>query len=125
MLYFQDVVSFNVEQARGDIHNIAIVLMAERGFSVQEAMDFVGDWYQSRSRHFVLLLDFLWGSQSDKDPGHVELRSYLLGLATWVTANYEWSFESQRFFGAQHKEIYEKKCVDLLPKRVTAAAAAS
>lgn len=96
--------------------------MNERGLSVQEAMDFVGDWYQSRSQHFIILLDFVLESHSDKDPGQADLKKYVLGLATWVTANYEWSFESQRFFGPLHKEVYDSKWVDLLPKRVTGAA---
>ncbi|GJJ12833.1 hypothetical protein Clacol_007078 [Clathrus columnatus] len=104
-----DVVSFNVEQARGDIHNIVIVLMNERDMTVQEAMDFVGDWYEARSKQFIILLNFVLENHSDKDPGQVDLKRYIRGLAIWVTANYEWSFESQRFFGSLHKEVYHHK----------------
>jgi hypothetical protein len=37
-----DIFSYNVEQSRGDTHNMICVVMQEQGLSVQEAYDFVG-----------------------------------------------------------------------------------
>jgi hypothetical protein len=37
-----DIFSYNVEQARGDTHNMICVVMREQGLSLQEAVDFVG-----------------------------------------------------------------------------------
>ncbi|GJJ12837.1 hypothetical protein Clacol_007082 [Clathrus columnatus] len=115
-----DIVSFNVEQARGDIHNFIIVLMNQHNLSIQQAMDLAGNWYKTRARQFLDLHNFLLESHSDNDPGQANLKVYIRGIANWVTANYEWSFESQRFFGALHREVYRSGVVDLLPRCVTA-----
>ncbi|KAJ7899013.1 isoprenoid synthase domain-containing protein [Mycena leptocephala] len=67
-----DILSINAEQAGGDIHNAAIVVMQdpEQTLSIQDTMDFVGAWYQI----------------------------YVATIANWVTSNYEWSLRSGRYF---------------------------
>ncbi|KAF9465679.1 terpenoid synthase [Collybia nuda] len=111
-----DIVSFNVEQARGDIHNLVIVLMdGDEKLGVQAAMDMVGDWYRQRCRDFIEGLKRL----PSVDGGDYEvlcLHQYAWGLGNWVTANYEWSFESHRFFGERNKEVKESRVVELLPR---------
>ncbi|OBZ72574.1 Alpha-muurolene synthase [Grifola frondosa] len=37
-----DIFSYNVEQARRDTHNMIVVVMQEQGFTLQEAINFVG-----------------------------------------------------------------------------------
>jgi hypothetical protein len=38
----QDIFSYNVEQARGDTHNMICVVMQEQALDLQTAVDFVG-----------------------------------------------------------------------------------
>ncbi|KAF9465703.1 isoprenoid synthase domain-containing protein [Collybia nuda] len=111
-----DIVSFNVEQARGDIHNLVIVLMnGNENLGVQAAMDLVGDWYRERSREFIEGLKRL-PRVDEGDYEILSLHQYAWGLGNWVTANYEWSFQSQRFFGERNGEAMKHSVVELLPK---------
>ncbi|PPQ77846.1 hypothetical protein CVT25_015339 [Psilocybe cyanescens] len=112
-----DIVSFNVEQARGDIHNAVIVLMEKQKLSIQEAMDFVDEWYQRRSSKFIDIMKEMEETLDESDRMQRDLKIYIKGLAQWVTANYEWSFETSRFFGPHHKDIYKARAVALMPKR--------
>ncbi|KAG1855559.1 hypothetical protein F4604DRAFT_1800033, partial [Suillus subluteus] len=41
---------------------------------------------------------------------------YCDGLGNWVCSNYEWNFESERYFGTKGPEIQSKKCMTLMPK---------
>lgn len=105
-----------MEQARGDIHNLIIVLIdGNERLTVQETMDKVGEWYKQRGRDFGEVLKQL----PSADDGNYEilcLHEYARGLGNWVTANYEWSFESHRFFGEQNNEVLKHQIVELLPK---------
>ncbi|KAJ7644908.1 isoprenoid synthase domain-containing protein [Roridomyces roridus] len=90
-----DILSFNVEQARGDIHNAVIVAMKEHGLSVQAAMDFIGAWYHRNTDEFCALMRDL---PECKDlETRSQLKKYVAGLADWVTANYEWCLRSRRY----------------------------
>lgn len=88
--------SFNVEQARGDFHNIVIMLIRNSGISIQEAMDIVGEWYKKRCNDFVQLSEEL-PCVSDSAVNQ-QLKAYVWGLGNWVTGNYEWSLSSRRYF---------------------------
>jgi hypothetical protein len=130
----QDVVSFNVEQARGDIHNLAIVLMDSRKIGVQESMNAVGEWYHERAREFVSSMNDLptsselFGKENANPQLDEDVRKYVWGLGNWVTANYEWSFESERFWGSAKLEESENGgheiVVELMQQQKVVAAAA-
>jgi len=111
-----DVVSFNVEQARGDIHNIVIVLINESGYGVQQAMDYVGQWYQGHIDRFLHIANQPPETGDKQIDGN--LKKYVWGLGYWITANYEWSFRSKRFFGTDH--VQKGAVVQLLPRRTSA-----
>ncbi|KAJ3561920.1 hypothetical protein NP233_g9901 [Leucocoprinus birnbaumii] len=104
-----DIVSFNVEQARGDIHNLIIVIMdGDEKIDVQMAMDMVGEWYRKRGRDFVECLNQLPVLLEGEGDSEIHrLHEYARGLGNWVTANYEWSFECRRFFGEHTMEVKE------------------
>ncbi|KAF8171625.1 isoprenoid synthase domain-containing protein [Mycena galopus ATCC 62051] len=91
-----DILSFNAEQARGDIHNAVIVVMHERGLSIQGAMDFIGVWYQETAEEFYTAMRDLplCGSITIRS----RVKMYFAGIANWVTSNYEWSLGSSRYF---------------------------
>lgn len=83
--------------------------------TVQAAMDMVGEWYKQRGRDFIECLKGL-PSVDDSNCEILCLHRYAWGLGNWITANYEWSFESHRFFGEQNSEVSKHGVVELLPK---------
>ncbi|KAJ7748701.1 isoprenoid synthase domain-containing protein, partial [Mycena metata] len=91
-----DVLSVNVEQARGDVHNAVIVVMQERRVTIQEALDFVGTWYQRKIHEFLTEMVNL--PQFDSITVRTGVKTYIAGIANWVTGNHEWSLESRRYF---------------------------
>jgi hypothetical protein len=119
------VVSFNVEQSRGDIHNMAIVLMHGENLSVQQAMNRVGEWYHQRTRDFVNAMADLPIVESKKV--QVDIQKYVWGLGNWVTANYEWSFESERFWNGMALDDEMKSghelMIELMPQQAITSSA--
>ena len=115
MIFEKDMLSFNVEQARGDIHNVVIVLMEERGFTIQQAMDYLSTWYHERADQFLTIKSSLTSCGNKEIDACVN--TYVEGLANWITGNYHWSFASKRFFGDKGAEIQRHGLVELLPKR--------
>ncbi|KAJ6457616.1 isoprenoid synthase domain-containing protein [Mycena sanguinolenta] len=94
-----DILSFNVEHARGDTHNAVFVVMHEHGLSIQDAMDFVGRWYRGKVEDFCTAMRDLPPCSSLYTRHHVKM--YATGIANWVTANYEWSLRSSRSPGVK------------------------
>ncbi|KAF8532360.1 isoprenoid synthase domain-containing protein [Gautieria morchelliformis] len=117
-----DIVSFNAEQARGDIHNAVIVVMNQYNFSVQEGMDYVCRWYHNRANEFMRAMTDLPECPDIKTRD--QLKEYVYGLGNWVTANYEWSFGSKRFFGNEIETVKETGKVLLRPANAQVAVAA-
>jgi len=114
-----DVYSYNVEQSRGDDgHNMVAVAMKERSLSVQGAMDYIGEETYKLASRFVTLSKQLptFGVDGDSKVSHA-VEQYVWGLGNWVTANIEWSFESERYFGTHGLEIMKHLKVELLPKQ--------
>ncbi|KAJ6455197.1 isoprenoid synthase domain-containing protein [Mycena sanguinolenta] len=107
-----DILSFNVEQARGATHNAVLVVMREQGLSVQDAMDFVGKWYCEAVE------EFLEAMRDVPQCGSVIIRTrvkmYFAGIANWVTSNYEWSLRSGRCFAADQDPLENGWIVPLL-----------
>lgn len=114
----QDVCSYNVEQARGDDdHNLITVIMKERGLDVQGAMDNLGTWHHERVTRFVAKFDNL-PSGSWAPEVEVELKEYAWGIGNWVTADIEWGFESQRYFGGHGPDVRAHQQITLLPRKI-------
>jgi len=107
-----DILSFNAEHARGDIHNAVIVVMHERGLSFQSAMDFVGAWYRETVEEFCIAMRDLPPCASVTIRNRVKM--YFAAIANWVTSNYEWSLRSRRYFPAGHDPLESGWVVPLL-----------
>ncbi|KAF7373063.1 Terpene cyclase [Mycena sanguinolenta] len=93
-----DILSFNVEQARKATHNAVVVVMHEHGLSVQDAMDFVGRWYCQTVEEFLEAMRDV--PPCDSVITRTRVKMYFAGIANWVTCNYEWSLRSGRYFAA-------------------------
>ncbi|KAF8266735.1 terpenoid synthase [Lactarius quietus] len=111
-----DIFSYNVEQSRGDDgHNIITVVMHQDKTDIQGAIDWVYDYYKAAVAKFMDLYE----NKIPKfgEPVDTELAQYVDGMAIWVRSNYQWSFESERYFGKKGPEIEQTRWVNLLPKQ--------
>ncbi|KIY70696.1 terpenoid synthase [Cylindrobasidium torrendii FP15055 ss-10] len=110
-----DLFSYNVEQSKGDNHNMIPVVMAQRGLRLQEAVDFVGDLCLECVDRFEADKAALpsWGPEID-----AQVETYVQGLADWMVGSLHWSFESERYFGKGGRQVKQSRVVNLLPPRV-------
>ncbi|KIJ15937.1 hypothetical protein PAXINDRAFT_180528 [Paxillus involutus ATCC 200175] len=109
-----DIFSYNVEQSKGHTHNMIDVVMDEQGLDLQTAVDFVGEMCRQSIDRFIEDRKNLpsWGSKIDKD-----VAIYVEGLADWIVGSLHWSFDTERYFGKQGKQVKKTRVVTLLPKR--------
>ncbi|KAF8635373.1 hypothetical protein AX15_000378 [Amanita polypyramis BW_CC] len=109
-----DIFSYNVEQSKGDTHNMISVVMKERGLDLQSAVDFVGDMCKQSIDRFNKERAELpcWGPDVDQ-----EVTIYVQGLADWIVGSLHWSFETERYFGKNGREAKKTRVVKLLPQK--------
>ncbi|KAK6977234.1 terpene cyclase [Favolaschia claudopus] len=92
-----DILSFNVEYARGDIHNTVVIIMHEKNLSIQDAIGVVYTLYQEMAEEFcrIVIRDLpACGSVATRNA----IRMYGAGIINWVTGNYEWGLNCPRYF---------------------------
>ena len=51
-------------------------------------------------------------------PLDLDVQSYVNGMAQWLGASVQWSYESERYFGKRGLEIKKTRTLHLLPKKV-------
>ncbi|KAF8636914.1 hypothetical protein AX17_003165 [Amanita inopinata Kibby_2008] len=109
-----DIFSYNVEQSKGDTHNMIPVVMNQYGLDLQSAIDFVGDMCKQSIDRFNQERTTLptWGPEIDRD-----VAIYVEGLADWIVGSLHWSFETERYFGKSGRDIKKDRTVHLLPRR--------
>ncbi|KDR73677.1 hypothetical protein GALMADRAFT_72397 [Galerina marginata CBS 339.88] len=107
-----DIFSYNVEQSRGDTHNMIIILMKYHGLTLQGAVDYVGDLCAQTIDAFSENKRKLpsWGAEIDD-----VVVQYVQGLQDWIVGSLHWSFRTHRYFGAQGAEVKKHRLVKLLP----------
>lgn len=90
------------------------VVMNERGLDLQSAVNFVGDMCKQSIDQFTDDKNNLptFGPTIDKD-----VQVYVDGLANWISGSLHWSFESERYFGKNGKDIKAQRVVKLIPSR--------
>jgi hypothetical protein len=102
-----------MEQAKGHRgNNVVTVLIKEYGFTLQEAADFVGLHFKKLMNRFLVDKKRLpsWGPSVDAG-----IALYVAALEHWIRGNLDWSFETQRYFGAEHLEVKRTRVVVLRP----------
>ncbi|KZS86919.1 terpenoid synthase [Sistotremastrum niveocremeum HHB9708] len=112
LILANDIYSYNVERIRDDNpHNLVAVAMKDQDCDAQSAIDYIARCYMQLRDRFLAGFDDLpsWSSTIDKD-----VKSYIWGVGNWVTANIEWSFESERYFGTHGKDIRESRTIAIL-----------
>ncbi|THH29426.1 hypothetical protein EUX98_g4770 [Antrodiella citrinella] len=109
-----DIFSYNVEQARGDTHNMISVFMERQGHDLQTAVDAVGDLCKASIDRFEANRQSLpsWGPKVDDD-----VQVYIQGLQDWIVGSLHWSFDTTRYFGQNGAVVKKHRVVTLLPVR--------
>ncbi|KAJ7685733.1 terpenoid synthase [Mycena polygramma] len=109
-----DIFSYNVEQSRGDTHNMIIILTKYHGHTIQTAVDYVGELCRLTIDTFMQDRASLpsWGPEVD---GMVE--RYVQGLEAWIVGSLHWSFMTERYFGKSSTDVKRTRFVSLLPSR--------
>nr|BBH51500.1 putative sesquiterpene synthase [Clitopilus sp.] len=107
-----DIFSYNVEQSRGDTHNMIVILMKYHGHTLQSAVDYVGDLCQKTIDDFQANRQKLpsWGAEVDE-----MVQRYVVGLQDWIVGSLHWSFQTHRYFGADGANVKKNRIVKLLP----------
>ncbi|KAJ7621510.1 terpenoid synthase [Mycena polygramma] len=109
-----DLYSFNVEQAKGDDHNIVTLMIIHEHMAVQEAIDRVSAIHDRLATEF---LDVFHSLPSFGSPAVDSMvRRYVDGLGNWIRANECWSFETWRYFKNDGLRVQRERLVDLLPR---------
>jgi hypothetical protein len=103
--------SYNVEQARGDNHNILPVVMNEKGVDLDGALDWVVIAYEQVLSRFHAERSALpsWGPAIDP-----EVNNFVERMCIWIRGHDSWSFESERYFGTKGMEIQRLRMMPLL-----------
>ncbi|KAH9043372.1 isoprenoid synthase domain-containing protein [Lactarius pseudohatsudake] len=106
-----DIFSYNVEQSRGDTHNMICVYMIHDGLSLQQAVDRVGDMCKRTIETFVENQARIpsWGDGIDE-----AVKLYVHGLREWIVGSLHWSFVTTRYFGDNGELVRTTRIVDLL-----------
>lgn len=113
---FQDIFSYNVEQARGDdTHNLIPIFMKHHNMNLQEAVDMVGKLCKDTIDAFISNLERIPDFGDERVNQEVKL--YVQGLQDWIVGSLHWSFETERYFGKDGLKVKETRIVNLLPKR--------
>jgi len=112
--WYNDILSYNREQSRGDSHNLVAVIMSSLGLDLQSAIYYAGDLFSKTVQRFIAGKAELpsWSPEVDAD---VEL--YVQSMMDWMMGNAEWSFQTKRYFGDGAAEVRKTLQVELLPFR--------
>jgi hypothetical protein len=125
----QDIFSYNVEQSRGDTHNMIIILMKYHGHTLQTAVDYVGELCRLTIDTFQRDRTSLpsWGPEIDD-----MVNRYVEGLEAWIVgcaslfllggsasdeccSSLHWSFMTERYFGKSGPEVKANRFIALIP----------
>ncbi|KAI0820240.1 terpenoid synthase [Trametes gibbosa] len=109
-----DIFSYNVEQSRGDTHNMIAILMNIRGLDLQSAVDHVGELCKQTIDVFIENREKIpsFGPDLDRD-----VAMYVQGLQDWIVGSLHWSFMTKRYFGTAGAEIKRHRVVKLLSRK--------
>ncbi|KAJ7355856.1 terpenoid synthase [Mycena albidolilacea] len=108
-----DIFSYNVEQSRGDTHNMITILTKYHGHSLQSAIDYVGELCRLTIDTFQrdrASIPSYWGPEIQ-----AMVERYVQGLESWIVGSLHWSFMTERYFGKSAADVKKKRFVALLP----------
>ncbi|XP_006463497.1 hypothetical protein AGABI2DRAFT_144791 [Agaricus bisporus var. bisporus H97] len=110
-----DIFSYNVEQARGDTHNMVDILMKYHNHTLESAMDYVGKLCSETMNNFERRKSQVpsWGPEIDD-----MVARYIQGLRNFTVGSLHWSFQTHHYFGDHGKIVKKQRLVHwLLPSK--------
>ncbi|KAF9444722.1 terpenoid synthase [Macrolepiota fuliginosa MF-IS2] len=108
-----DICSYAMEKSRGiSAHNAIEIIIHERGISLQEAMDWVGNYCSDLVDGFLHDITTLpsWELETGE-----KVSMYVNGLGQMLRGSDDWHFESDRYLGSKGSEIRQTRTVTILP----------
>lgn len=105
-----DIVSYDMEQARGETRNMVVILMELREIGVQEAVDDVAEQCEALVKRFEETKGLLPSFGKDLDP---LVTIYIEGLQHWIAGFLNWCFETERYFGKEAPDVQIHRVVRL------------
>ncbi|KDR73462.1 hypothetical protein GALMADRAFT_72334 [Galerina marginata CBS 339.88] len=106
-----DIYSFNLEKSRGlELHNSVELVMVEQNLEVQGAVKWLEQYGEGVLAAFLDNVANMpsWDIETDQS-----VKIFIDGIAQWVRANDDWSFESARYFGNKGLEIKKTRALTL------------
>lgn len=100
-----------MERAKGlDGNNFVTVAMRDKGMNIQEAAEYTGAEFNALLHQFLEDRKALpsFGKAVDED-----VQKYVFSVSQWVIGNLIWSFETPRYFGAEHDEVKKTLVVNV------------
>jgi hypothetical protein len=94
--WFNDLISYSKEMARGDVHNLVFIVHRERGISVEDAIQYVSMKHDAEVRRFQQICATLPIFGQHRQLG----QRYVTGLQLWIQANVDWSITTARYQSA-------------------------
>ena len=88
------------------------VIMEQMNLNLQEASDYIGWVFHTLLTEYLEAKSRLptWSPTVD-----AAVQDYVTALEHWIIGNLVWSFESQRYFGAEHHEVKRTRVVTIKP----------
>jgi len=91
--WFNDLISYPQEMARGDVHNLVAIVHSERSVSLETAVAYVTRKHNDEMRAFQRACATLPGDIRNQQG----TQRYVIGLQAWIRANVEWSIATARY----------------------------
>nr|GAT56737.1 predicted protein [Mycena chlorophos] len=117
ILLANDLYSFNVEQSKGDDHNIITHLVLHGHLTVQDAINHVAMKHSHLAKEFLEVAHAI--PEFDTPEPEEMVRRLVDGLGNWIQANECWSFETWRYFQDDGLRVQKERSVSLLPRNTT------
>ena len=115
--WYNDLVSYAKEVARGDVHNLVYIVHQERGISLDDAVQYVVEKHDAEVCAFQRVCANLPSfGKNDK-----LVQRYIRGLEAWIRADVDWSMATARYRPATRQDAYEQRQATRLLERAVAA----
>lgn len=113
--YCNDLQSLEKELRHGDVHNAVVVLMRERGISLDEAADLVTELHNQEMRAYLSLEEqVVEGGLS----AYGQRRELARCLRSWMRGNFDWGNTTYRYHGRDDR----RRVSSIPPASVSATA---
>lgn len=112
-----DIYTYKKEILQGEVHNLVVVAMNERGLSLDEAVDWAVDRHDTETRLFERLLGKLpsFGPEID-----VQVKAYAGMLTAWVRGHLDWAHETGRYVTADGNPPSSKRWQSFMAAQIQA-----